>query len=151
MSVKTPNTPWGIEAVELSKSLDWPFDKCRDSVILRWLEMGDTRALAAWLAAGDVPSQAVLNHVAKMLAPELDPNCDASFSLEAKSRRKGARRRPDKAVRDWLLYQNVARVMDDIGPGGYDSAIQAVATTAGISKETVKKAYDSISKIAKGK
>ena len=145
------DTPWGQEAEHANKTHGWPINSCRDAVILHYLIAGDTRPLAALLTLGRAPGPAVLRYLSAMLQPADGTEDKVPFRLNVKDRlgRKGRRRDPEIAWRNFLLSENVERKMEE-GEKYEFGAIPYVASmlsgddkTGGDKYEqTVRDAYD---------
>jgi hypothetical protein len=137
---------WTIEAEMVSSVRDIPRAEAIDLVIVRYLRFGDTRALAWWLDEGHTPSPATFKYIACMLQPGSGASTKSlPYELIAKSRtpkRGRPPKGPEPDLRDWLIYKNVQRLMDEKGPGTYDAAIRQIADLDGLNQAAVKRAYE---------
>ena len=110
--------------------------QARDYVVLRYLKVGDTRALAYWLEADYRPGTAVSRLLSFMLQPVRedaeDPNltypCSLElvpFELKAKRRdgKRGAPKNPVSDERNQAVLDCYDRRMAEIGAGGSESVI----------------------------
>lgn len=137
-------TAWDVDADRHQKLTGNPIARCRDDVIIVWLnESGDGRPFAYWVLRGHVPDKRVVGLLAQMLDPQPDTKSYVQFSLVKKRRdgRKGAV--PDRVgkVLNRLLAEHVSAKMDQYGPGTYDAAIRETAEIAGLPTRAVKAAH----------
>jgi hypothetical protein len=130
------DNPFDGEAARLFHGQGVTEQQARDAVVLRYLKVGNTRALAHWLERDYCPGEVVRRLLSFMLQPVRadadDPDKTYTCSLEAvpfelmAKRRDGKRGAPKKPVSD---EQNQAildcydRRMTEIGVGGYESVI----------------------------
>ena len=142
---------WTIEAEMVSSAKDIPHAKAIDLVIVRYLRFGDTRALAWWLYEGHTPSPTTLKYIACMLQPGSGASTKSlPYELITKSRtpmRGRPPKGPEADLRDWLIYKNVQRFMDESGPGTYDAAISQTAALQGLNQAAVKRAYEGMKSV----
>ena len=129
--------------------------QARDYVVLRYLKVGDTRALAYWLEADYCPGEPVRRLLSFMLQPVRedadDPNktytssLDAvPFELTAKRRdgKRGAARKPVADERNQAISDYYGRRMAEIGAGGYESVIselEGLGVKESAIREAIKK------------
>jgi len=146
-----PENAWTIEAEMVSSAKDIPRAKAIDLVIVRYLRFGDTRALAWWLYEGHTPSPTTLKYIACMMQPGSGASTKSlPYELIAKSRtpkRGRPTKRPEADLQDWLIYENVQRLIDEAGPGTYDAAIRQIAALDGLNQAAVKRAYEDIKSV----
>ena len=84
--------PWEVEAAALAEHLKLDPDQARDVVVIRWMQRGDDRPLAAALRDGPL-SGAVLSQLLKMVD-------EGQFTAK---RKRGAPRQPSKRIRDIFI------------------------------------------------
>ena len=130
------DNPFDGEAARLFHGQDVTEQQARDAVVLRYLKVGDTRALAYWLKGNYCPGETVRRLLSFMLQPVRpdadDPNKNYTCSLEAvpfelKAKRRdgkrGAPRNPVSDERNQAILDCYDRRMAEIGVGGYESVI----------------------------
>jgi hypothetical protein len=116
--------PWEIEANGLAKHLKLDPDQARDVVVIRWMQRGDDRPLAAALRDGPLGG-AVLSQLLKMVE-------EGQFTAK---RKRGAPRQPSKNIRDlFIAAQYEGR------SGKSADAIQALAKEFNIGDEAIRRA-----------
>ena len=128
--------PFDGEAARLTRQQSVTEQQARDAVVLRYLKVGDTRALAHWLKVNYCPGEPVRRLLSFMLQPVQadadDPDktytCnlkDVPFELKAKRRdgKRGAPKNPVSAERNQAILDYYDRRMTEIGVGGYESVI----------------------------
>jgi hypothetical protein len=115
---------WEIET-EFWIDRDFPPEVAHWLTIVRWMEQGDLRPLAAAIRKGDV-DRAVLNHVVKMI--------DAN-RLRVVPRKRGSPKKPEALARDLLL----ARAYES-RPGKSETRIEDIAKAVGMSHQVVRQA-----------
>ncbi len=116
----------------------------RDYVVLRYLLLGDTRALAHWLEGDYCPGKKVKALLSVMLQPERTDAADPSktykidvkavpFELKAKRRdgKRGAPRDPTADERNRVVRENYDQLMSEIGHGGHESAVSELVKRLG--------------------
>jgi len=116
--------PWEVEISALAEQLKLDRGTARDIVVIRWMQRGDLRPLAAALREGPLDGEVV-----SQLLMMIDEG-----QLTVK-RKRGAPRQPSKRIRDLFiaaLYENRT--------GKYDDAIQQLAKDFNISDELVRRA-----------
>jgi len=116
--------PWEIEAAALAEHLKLDQAAARDHVVIRWMQRGDDRPLAAALRHGPLGG-AVLSQLLKMVD-------EGQFTTK---RKRGAPRQPSKNIRDIFIavrYENRS--------GKSDEAIQALAKEINIGDEAIRRA-----------
>ena len=149
--ISYPANAWTIEAEIVSSAKDIPHAEAIDLVIVRYLRFGDTRALAWWLYEGHTPSPITLKYIACMLQPGSGASTKSlPYELISKSRtpkRGRPPKGPEADLRDWLIYKNVQRLMDEAGPGTYDAAISQTAALQGLNQAAVKRAYEDMKSV----
>ena len=79
--------PWEVEAAALAEHLKLDPDEARDVVVIRWMQRGDDRPLAAALRDGPLGG-AVLSQLLKMVD-------EGQFTAK---RKRGAPRQPSKRI-----------------------------------------------------
>jgi hypothetical protein len=130
------DNPFDGEAARLFHGQGVTEQQARDAVVLRYLKVGDTRALAYWLKGNYCPGETVRRLLSFMLQPVRpdadDPNKNYTCSLEAvpfelKAKRRdgkrGAPRNPVSDERNQAILDCYDRRMAEIGVGGYESVI----------------------------
>ena len=130
------DNPFDGEAARLFHGQGITEQQARDAVVLRYLKVGDTRALAYWLKGNYCPGETVRRLLSFMLQPVRpdadDPNKNYTCSLEAvpfelKAKRRdgkrGAPRNPVSDERNQAILDCYDRRMAEIGVGGYESVI----------------------------
>ena len=149
--VSDPANAWTVEAEKVSSAKDIPHAEAIDLIIVRYLRFGDTRALAWWLYEGHTPSPTTLKYIACMLQPGSGAATKSfPYELIAKSRtpkRGRPIKRPEENLRDWLIYKNVQRLMDEKGPGTYDAAIRQIADLDCLNQAVVKRGYEDMKSV----
>jgi len=148
-----PETPWDGEAALYAQETGLPLDECHDFTIAKWLMQGDTRALEAWLNSKRIPGMKTLAIIRWMLRD--DPGLTMTTPsgkvvvpprLVVKDRRgrKGNRRNPEKTIRDFILAENMARLIPKTTYDGAVATLKQAAreTGAAISDQTIRDAYD---------
>nr|ADI18630.1 hypothetical protein [uncultured Rhodospirillales bacterium HF4000_24M03] len=144
-SESLPEQPWTIEADLLSAIRQISLNEAIDLVIVNYLKAGDTSPLAYWFFEGHCPSPTILKYIACMLLPGSGSESHVPFKLISKSR-SPTRGRPSKGpqqkLRDRLIFINVASLIQQHGPGTYDSAITKISELQGLNEHIVKRAYD---------
>jgi hypothetical protein len=138
------DNPFDGEAARLQGQENITEQQARDCVVLRYLKVGDTRALAHWLEAAYCPGEPVRRLLSFMLQPVRedvgDPDKTYAFSLEvvpfelkAKRRdgKRGAPRNPVSDERNQTIYDYYVRRMAEVGAGGYESVITDLVTLLG--------------------
>src|SRR6516165_5699454 len=108
--------PWEIEAAALAEHLKLDQATARDVVVIRWMQRGDDRPLAAALRDGPL-SGAVLSQLLKMVD-------EGQFTAK---RKRGNR------------YEYIAYALAGL-PRKSDEAIQALAKDFNISDEAIRRA-----------
>ena len=116
--------PWEIEAAGLAEALKLNPDQARDAVVIRWMQRGDDRPLAAALRDGPLGG-AVVSQLLKMVD-------EGQFTAR---RKRGAPRQPSKITRDIFI---AARY--ELRTGKSADAIQALAEEFGIGDEAIRRA-----------
>jgi hypothetical protein len=116
--------PWEVESAFLAEQLKLDRATARDIVVIRWMQRGDDRPLAAALRDGPL-NGAVLSQLLKMVD-------EGQFTAK---RKRGAPRRPGKRIRDIFI---AARY--ETRSGKSDDAIQALAKEFNISDEAIRRA-----------
>jgi|GEM_PF-2902239 hypothetical protein len=147
--------PFDGEAARLFHEQDFTEQQARDYVVLRYLRVGDTRALAHWLMYGYTPSRAVAVFLSYMLQPERQDDGDPlnvvtchpkiiPYGLTSFPRagQKGRPPDPTAAERNQAIKELYDRHMLPIGPGGHESAIAALKELLepDINKSAIKEA-----------
>lgn len=130
------NNPFDGEAARLFHDQGVTEQQARDYVVLRYLKVGDTRALAHWLEGNYCPSEAVRRLLSFMLQPvrvdadDLDKTYTCSleavpFELKAKRRdgKRGAPKNPVSDERNQAISNYYDRRMAKIGVGNYETVI----------------------------
>jgi hypothetical protein len=130
------DNPFDGEAARFFHEHSVTEQQARDHVVLRYLKLGDTRALAHWLERDYCPGEPIRRLLSLMLQPvrvdAVDPNKtypisldDVPFELEAKRRngKKGAPKNPVSDERNQAIQDCYDRLMSEIGAGGYESVI----------------------------
>lgn len=138
------DNPFDGEAARLFHEQGITEQQARDAVVLRYLKVGDTRALAHWLEAGYCPGEPVRRFLSFMLqpvredvgGPEKTYVCSPDivpFELKAKRRdgSRGAPRNPVSDERNQTIYDYYVRRMAEVGAGGYESVIADLVTLLG--------------------
>jgi hypothetical protein len=128
--------PFDGEAARLMQQQSVTEQQARDYVVLRYLKIGDTRALAHWLEGDYCPGEPVRRLLSFMLQPvRADANNPEKtytssleavpFELQAKRRngKRGAPRNPVSDERNQAIFDYYDRRMAEIGVGGYESVI----------------------------
>jgi len=134
---------WEADAEMLANLERCSLAEATDLVIFRWLQEGDTMALAAALTSGHVPAPYVLKYVGKMLDPNGITTKDGSelvpYRLLAKKRsgKSGPPTKPETLPRDIVANAMVRRLMKDGATQA--EAIMGVADALGLGAELVKK------------
>ena len=116
--------PWEVEIAALAEQLKLDRATARDIVVIRWMQRGDLRPLAAALREGQLDGEVV-----SQLLMMIDEG-----QLIVK-RKRGAPRQPSKRIRDIFiaaLYENRT--------GKSADAIQEIARDFNISDELVRRA-----------
>ena len=116
--------PWEVEAGGLVEHFKFDQATARDVVVIRWMQRGDDRPLAAALRDGPL-GDAVLSQLLKMVD-------EGQFTAK---RKRGAPRQPSKNIRDIFIavrYENRS--------GKSDEAIQALAKEFNIGDEAIRRA-----------
>src|SRR6516164_11096072 len=111
--------PWEVEAAALAEHLKLDQAAARDHVVIRWMQRGDDRPLAAALRHGPLGG-AVLSQLLKMVD-------EGQFTAK---RKRGAPRQPSKNIRDIAIavrYENRT--------GKSNDAIQQLAQDHNLSDE----------------
>jgi hypothetical protein len=116
--------PWEIEAEALAEHFKFDPDQARDVVVVRWMQRGDDRPLAAALRDGPLGG-AVLSQLLKMVD-------EGQFTAK---RNRGAPRQPSKNTRDLFLAGQY-----ETRKGKSDDAIQALAKEFNIGDEAIRRA-----------
>ncbi len=130
------DNPFDGEAARLFHEQGVTEQQARDYVVLRYLKVGNTRALAHWLEADYCPGETVRRLISFMLQPVRadadDPDKTYTSSLEAvpfeltAKRRDGKRGAPKKPVadeRNQAIYDYYDRRVAESGAGNSDSVI----------------------------
>lgn len=130
------DNPFDGEAARLFYHQDITERQARDAVVLRYLKVGDTRALAHWLKGNYCPGEEVRRLLSFMLQPVRvdadDPDKTYTkshdavpFELKAKRRdgKRGAPRKPDADERNQAILDRYDRRMAEIGVGHYETVI----------------------------
>ena len=138
------DNPFDGEAARLQGHENITEQQARDCVVLRYLKLGDTRALAHWLEAGYSPGEPVRRFLSFMLQPVREDVGDPKqtyvcspeimpFELKAKRRdgSRGAPRNPVSDERNKAVYDYYTRRMSEIGAGGHESVIAELVTLLG--------------------
>jgi len=127
----------------------------RDYVVMRYLKLGDTRALAHWLERDYNPGKLVKKMLSFMLQPTRvgaeDPSKTYSCSFEAvpfelKTKRRdgkrGAPRNPVSDEKNRIVGENYDLLMAEIGKGGHESAIAQLIEQLGpdINESAIREA-----------
>jgi len=127
----------------------------RDLVVRRYLQNGDTRALAFWLERDYFPGKPICRLMAYMLQPVREDAEDAKKTFtcspdlvpfERKAKRRGGKPGafPDPVVaeRNTALLEMYQQLYDEIGTGGHESAIAALKDELGpdITKSKIMEA-----------
>ena len=116
--------PWEVEAAALAEHLKLDPDEARDVVVIRWMQRGDDRPLAAALRDGPL-GDAVLSQLLKMVD-------EGQFTAK---RKRGAPKQPSKNTRDiFIAARYVTR------KGKSDETIQALAEQFNIGDEAIRRA-----------
>jgi hypothetical protein len=116
--------PWEVEAAGLAEHLELDPDYARNVVVIRWMQRGDDRPLAAALRAGPLGG-AVLSQLLKMVD-------EGQFTAK---RKRGAPRHPSKNIRDIFIA-----VRYETRTGKSDEAIQQLAQDYNLSDEAIRRA-----------
>ncbi len=136
------NTPWGQEADFYSQQSGDSFAKCRDFVILSYLQYGDPRPLVALFMTGKAPGPAVLRYVAGMMGhPTHNKLRNLPFEMFLKGRNGKKPKDRELVWRDFLLNKNVEKEMA-LDKKYEHAAVPDVAELSGLGKQTVRDAYD---------
>ena len=130
------DNPFDGEAARLFHAQGITEQQARDDVVLRYLKVGDTRALAHWLEGNYCPGEAVRQLLSFMLQPVRVDADDTEkiytssldavpFELKAKRRdgKRGAPRKPVADERNQAILDYYDRRMAEIGVGGSESVI----------------------------
>src|SRR5262249_27595892 len=115
---------WDME-IALVTELEIPPDEARNETIIRWMEMGDLRPLAAAITEG-YASDEVLKRLAELVGR------GAQLTLP---RRRGKPKQAAKASRDlifWLMYEPRSKRSDE--------AFREIAARFGVSEQSVRQA-----------
>jgi hypothetical protein len=149
-SADGPGTPWDIEIESLHRAQGLSIQAASDLIAINWLKDGDTRALAALLLRGHVPSAAALSFLGRMLlgsnnTSKLPPSFEKEipFQLIAKprSRRAGRPRDRAKKVRDILIAAQMAGLKKGgLKPGQVKSSLEEALAPAGVDRKTIERA-----------
>ena len=149
------NNPFDGEAARLMLQPGVTEQHARDYVILRYLNLGDTRALAHWLEGDYRLGREVKRLLSFMLQPERvdadDPartyTCSfevVPFELKAKRRdgKRGAPRNPVSDERNRVIGEYYDRLMTEIGKGGHESTIAQLIEQLGpdINESAIREA-----------
>jgi hypothetical protein len=116
--------PWEVEAEALAEHLKLDPDQASDVVVIRWMQRGDDRPLAAALRDGPL-SGAVLSQLLKMVD-------EGQFTAK---RKRGAPRQPSKNIRDLFIAAQY-----ETRSGKSADAIQALAEEFNIGDEAIRHA-----------
>jgi hypothetical protein len=116
--------PWELEVAALAEALKLDRTTARDAVVIRWMQRGDDRPLAAALRDGPLDG-AVLSQLLKMVD-------EGQFTAK---RKRGAPRQPSKRIRDIFI---AARY--ETRTGKSDDAIQQLAKDFKLSDEAIRQA-----------
>jgi hypothetical protein len=134
---------------EFQQELGLSLDRTRDRFIWAALLMGEVGPLVCFLAMGYVPGLAVRQHVALMMLPNegVPPTrrqpLEYRFEIKSRSGKRGPRRGSFfKWLRDRKCAERVKELMKGYGPGSYDAAVRQIALDTGLSKPTIRNAYD---------
>jgi hypothetical protein len=151
-------TTWGRQARQLAEETGYSDEDCATAVIFNWLNRGNVRPLAAYLADGEVPQPQILVYLAGMLDREHigklklkdehgDIPVEYRFRLKlecvpGKRKRKDnrAEKQPETEMRDRMLAGRVTEVLL-VNGDHKEGAYEAVAQVSGEGTDTVKKAY----------
>lgn len=130
------DNPFDGEANRLVQEQNVTLQDARDFVVLRYLKDGNTQALAHWLMTDYRPGSTVALMLSYMLQPERQHDGDEAqivtchpdvvpFELKATKRLGSRGRKPDSiaAERNQAIYDLYQTLLEEIGPGGSDSAI----------------------------
>lgn len=134
------DNPFDGEAAAHIREQGAPEQAARDCVVLRYLAVGDTRALAHWIEQDYCPGPAVRRLLSYMLQPVRgDPDdpkktftCDydkVPYELKAVRRSGGKGRKPDLAAaeRNSAIMDRYRRLLEEYGPGASDGAVKTLA------------------------
>ena len=116
--------PWEVEVAALAEQLKLDRATARDIVVIRWMQRGDLRPLAAALREGQLDGEVV-----SQLLMMIDEG-----QLTVK-RKRGAPKQPSKNTRDLFIA-----ALYEARDGKSADAIQALAEQFGISDELVRRA-----------
>lgn len=138
------DNPFDGEAFRAMQQPNVTEQNARDYVVLRYLNLGDTRALAHWLERDYSPGNEVKRMLSFMLQPSRvdaeDPaktytcSFDAvPFELKAKRRdgKRGAPRNPVSDEKNKIIEENYDQLMARIGKGGHESAVAELVEQLG--------------------
>jgi hypothetical protein len=115
---------WDME-IALLTEIDFPLDEARNETIIRWMEMGDVRPLAAAITEGYASDE-----VFKRLADLIRRGAQLTVP-----RRRGKPKQAAKAARDlifWLMYEPRSKRSDE--------AFREIAAKFGVSEQSVRQA-----------
>ena len=138
------DNPFDGEATRIIREQGATEQIARDFVVLRHLLSGDTRALAFWLERDYCPGEPIRRLLAYMLQPVREDTEDPTKTFtcspdlvpfELKAKRRGGKRGtfsdPVVAERNTAILEMYQRLYDEIGTGGYESAIAALKDELG--------------------
>jgi len=138
------DNPFDGEAARIVREQGVTEQIARDFVVRRYLLSGNTRALAFWLERDYCPGEPIRRLLAYMLQPVREDTEDPTktfrcspdlvpFELATKRRDgKGGRfSDPVVAERNTATSEMYQRFYDNIGPGGYESAIEELKSQLG--------------------
>ena len=54
---------------------------------------------------------------------------------------------PEADLRDWLIYKNVQRFMDESGAGTYGAALSQTAAPQGLNQAAINRAYEGVNAV----